>query len=138
MNSGDVNIGFYLDGIWHLSPKECFEICKSNGVMVDVREEYMNRFKQFAVENIIYCPFSLFSKTYRSLPAGNFLILADASGINSKKALLFLKNKGFTLLANLAGGLVEWERDGLPLVIDKSERLRGSCMCQLKFRDKNK
>jgi hypothetical protein len=30
----------------------------------------------------------------------------------------------------MAGGLIEWERDGLPLVIDKSERITVSCMCQ--------
>ena len=130
------NIGFYIDGIWHLSPKECFGLCRQGAIIIDVREEYINRFKQFDVENIIYCPFSLLNEATMELPADKFLILADASGLKSKESLLLLKNKGYTQLANMAGGLIEWERDGLPLVIVKSERLRGSCMCQLKFRDK--
>lgn len=45
---------------------------------------------------------------------------------------------GFQNTYNLAGGFVEWERDGLPIKIDVQERLSGSCMCQLKPRKRNK
>ncbi len=48
----------------------------------------------------------------------------------------FFKDKGFENIANMAGGLVEWERDGLPLKSDKSERLSGSCACMLRKREK--
>jgi hypothetical protein len=47
-----------------------------------------------------------------------------------------LISRGFTKVAGLAGGIVEWERDGLPLLLDNKARLSGSCMCQLKFRNK--
>jgi hypothetical protein len=65
------------------------------------------------------------------------MIIVDSSGIHSKDAVKFLKEKGLgSLIANLAGGLVEWERDEMPLIIDKSEQLSGSCMCQLRPRNK--
>jgi len=50
--------------------------------------------------------------------------------------LTFFKDKGFKQIANMAGGIVDWEHDGLPLITDISQRLSGSCMCQLKPREK--
>ena len=47
----------------------------------------------------------------------------------------FMKEQGFDNIANLAGGIVDWERDGLPINTDITARLSGSCMCQLKPRD---
>jgi rhodanese-related sulfurtransferase len=128
-------MGFVIDGIWHLSPSDCFKLCKQNAVIVDVREEYMNSFKMFDVDEIIYCPFSNLMDRIKQLPDDKLLIFADASGLKSKESVQLMNEKGFINIANMAGGLVEWERDGLPLKTDKTNRLRGSCMCQLKFRD---
>jgi 3-mercaptopyruvate sulfurtransferase SseA len=50
--------------------------------------------------------------------------------------IIFLQNEGYENAANLAGGFVEWGRDGLPVQTDKLTLLRGSCMCQLKRRKK--
>jgi rhodanese-related sulfurtransferase len=93
-------------------------------------------FKLFDVDEIIYCPKSKIEEIYLDIPKDKALIFADATGIHSKEAVLFLLEKGFENIANLAGGLVEWERDGVPIKIDYSERLSGSCACQLKRRDK--
>ena len=38
----------------------------------------------------------------------------------------------------MAGGIVDWERDGLPVKTNIEERLSGSCMCQLKPREGEK
>ncbi|MFW5755452.1 MAG: rhodanese-like domain-containing protein [Tangfeifania sp.] len=121
-----------------LSPGETVNLCEKGAVIVDVREEYLNGFKMFGVPEVIYLPMSRFTREYHTLPADRHLILADSSGFKSKEATLFLLEKGYTLVANLAGGLVEWERDGMPLNIDINERLTGSCMCQLKPRERKK
>jgi len=130
------NNGFVIDGIWHLTPRECYEECKKAAVIIDVREEYMNRFKQFGVDNLIFCPFSLLVRSFEKLPEGELLIFADATGLKSRESVILAQKIGLKNVANMAGGMVEWERDALPLIIDKSNRLSGSCMCQLKFRDK--
>ncbi|HAN18583.1 MAG: hypothetical protein A2X13_13860 [Bacteroidetes bacterium GWC2_33_15] len=130
------NTGIISSGILHVSAHEAFELCKKGAVIVDVREEYMIGFKMFDVEEAIFCPKSILEKKYSELPKDKALIFADATGIHSKEAVLFLLEKGFENIANLAGGLVEWERDGVPIKIDYSERLSGSCACQLKKRDK--
>ena len=36
----------------------------------------------------------------------------------------------------MAGGIIDWEKDDLPMKINTKERLSGSCMCQLKPREK--
>jgi len=67
-------------------------------------------------------------------PANKPMIFADAAGIHSKEAVTFLTGKGLgEHVANMAGDLVEWERHGLPLVIDKNGRISGSCMSMLRI-----
>lgn len=128
--------GFFSGGIWNLTPREALEWCHKGALLVDVRETYMNRFKLFGVPEVICCPFSILEKNFRNLTSDKLLIFADAAGLHSKEAVKFLSDKGFGFrIANLAGGLVEWERDGLPLIIDKSEQFSGSCMCMLRPRE---
>lgn len=128
--------GIVSGGILNLSPAETLEICKKGGIIVDVREEYLNRYKMFDVAEIIFCPKNILEESINELPRDKPLIFADATGINSKKAVLFLKEKGFENIANMAGGMVEWERDRLPIEEDKTERLTGSCACMLRKREK--
>ena len=132
------NMGIQSDGIRHLSAAETMECCKKDAILVDVREEYMNHFKMFDVPEIVYLPFSKIKNSYHKLPSGKLLIFADAAGLNSKKVAAFMLEQGYRLIANMAGGLVEWERAGLPLNIEIRRRLSGSCMCQLKPREHKK
>ena len=68
--------------------------------------------------------------------SGEFII-ADASGIHSPEAVKMMIDKGFKgSLANLSGGLVDWEHSGLPVVVDYTEKLSGQCACQLRARGK--
>jgi rhodanese-related sulfurtransferase len=132
MNSDINSIGFQSGGITHFTPSETYELCCKGAVLVDVRENYINTYKMLQVENVIYCPFSTFQNGHQEFSPDQFLIFADSAGLKSKEAALFLKRQGFADVYNMAGGMVEWERDGLPVLIDIGERLTGSCMCQLK------
>jgi rhodanese-related sulfurtransferase len=130
------NTGFFTGDIFNLTPKQTLDLCRKGAVLIDVREEFMNRFKMMDVPEIIYCPFSILEETYLDLPLEKPLIFADASGIHSKEAVKFLMGQGLgSRIANMAGGLIEWERDEQPLIIDKTGQLSGSCMCQLRPRN---
>ncbi|MCX6256386.1 MAG: rhodanese-like domain-containing protein [Bacteroidia bacterium] len=135
MNDLFENYGISSGGMLHVSPAEALQLCARGVVLLDVREEFLTAFKRFNVEHIIYMPMSLLEKNLSILPFDINLIVADSVGLNSREAIKLLIEKGFSHLANLAGGLVEWERDGLPIELDKKERLSGSCMCQLKPRE---
>ncbi len=85
---------------------------------------------------MIYLPKSRILEEYTDLPADIPLIIADSVGLRSQEVMEILIEKRFSNIANLAGGIVEWEHDGLPLKVDISEQLDGSCVCQLRPRNK--
>ena len=136
MNDFFAGYGIVSNDIVHVSPRETVELCKKGAILVDVREDYMNRFKMFDVDELIFCPLSILKEKYTELPQNKPLIFADATGLRSKEVVLFLKTKNLKNIANMAGGIVEWEREGMPILLDKSERLTGSCMCMLKPRER--
>jgi rhodanese-related sulfurtransferase len=129
------NTGFFAHGVLNLTPRESFEFCKKGAIIVDVREEYMNAFKMFKVEKLFYLPFSQIEQLYEQLPHGIPLVFADAVGLKSRESVLFMTARGYDNVANMVGGIVDWERDGLPINTDIASRLSGSCMCQLKARE---
>lgn len=132
MNNLFENHGIFSGEMLHISPKETFELCKKGVVIVDVREDFMIGYKKFNVPLVLYFPLSEMNTNFNKLPTGKFLIFADAVGLRSKEAVILLIEKGFKHIANMAGGLVEWERDGLPLQVNSKEELSGQCPCQLR------
>ena len=130
------NTGFVIDGIRHLSPREAFDCLQQGAILVDVRQEFETRYKQYGVKETVFCPYKKIEELHALLPTDKSLILACSVGLSSKKAVVFLQQKGYTQIANLAGGIVEWERDGYPVITDLKEQLSGSCLCRL--RPKNK
>jgi rhodanese-related sulfurtransferase len=138
MNSLFDNYGFLSCGILNVSPHEAYELCGKGAIIVDVREEYLNNYKKFDVPEILFFPISRLVQKFSELPKEKYLIFADTVGLRSKEAVVLLKEKGFIRIANMAGGIVDWECDGLPLKTNIEERLSGSCMCQLKPREGRK
>ena len=132
------NYGFLSCEILNLTPREAYELCGKGAVIVDVREEYLNNFKNFDVPEILFIPISRLLQELSDLPQEKYLIFADTVGLRSKEAVVLLKYKGFIRIANMAGGIVDWERDGLPLKTNIEERLSGSCICQLKPRERRR
>lgn len=130
---------FISSGFLNLIPRDAYDEAINNGaVIVDVREDYLTGYKQFDVPDVFYYPLSVFKERLNEIRKDVPLIIADSAGLMSHNAMLILKENGFDNIANLAGGIVEWERDGLPLRTDPLEQLDGSCMCQLKPRNKLK
>ncbi len=128
--------GFFSHDVLNVTPKEALRLCEEHACLVDLREAYMSDFKMFGVKNLVYIPFSSLVSSYEQLPTEIPLIFADAVGLHSREAVKFMMEHGYENVANLAGGIVDWERDGLPVTTDKSLRLTGSCMCQLKPRER--
>jgi rhodanese-related sulfurtransferase len=124
--------GILIDGIVHLSPAEAMELISEGAVLVDIREDFERELKTFDVEHIIWCPSSVIAVNSEALPRDRLLILADCVGLHSKEAIRQLEGSGFLHLANLNGGIADWERDGLPVSQDDESQLSGQCPCQLK------
>jgi len=130
---------FFSGGIINITPKDAWALAKDgNAIIVDVREQSFTAYKQFDVPTVIYSPISTLVDNMEVIPNDVVVILADSTGIHSHEAFIILKDVGYGNIANLAGGIVEWERDGLPIKVDYMEQLDGSCTCQLKPRNRLK
>ena len=129
--------GFVINGLRHISGWECLEICREEGILLDVRPEY-ELTSLFDLKRVLYITYEEIKQRYGELPKDVILVIADAVGLRSKETAILLQEKGFINILHLAGGVVDWERDGLPVTLDKSRRLSGSCMCQLKRREGKK
>lgn len=132
MNNYFKDKGIFINGITHLSPAEAFALMNDDTILIDLREEYEIGYKKFDVQHIIYMPFSDFLNQISTLPKDKPLIIADSFGIRSKEIVIKLIEQGFNNVANLNGGILDWEKDGLPLVVNKKQELNGQCPCQLK------
>jgi len=132
MDSFFKGYGNAINGILHLSPRESYQFCMKGAILLDVRPELMASYKTFDVPEYIHCYHQEFNCYYERLPKNRPVIVADAVGIRSKEVVQFLTEKGYNQLANMVGGITDWEKDGLPMIVNKKQMLTGSCMCQLR------
>jgi len=112
-------------------------MCAEGAVMLDVRDEYLNQFKRFGQVEVIQIPLSHLLERLNDLPRDRAIVVADSSGIRSGEAVIVLCENRFSTVLNLAGGFVEWEKDGTPILVDNRELLSGSCACQLRPRNQH-
>jgi len=139
LNKKAKNMASFSGDMYHLSPREAFNICNEGAILIDVREDYLCDYKKFDVPIFFQIPLSKLNDYMADFNNSDTYIIADSVGIRSKEAISKLKEAGFKNIFNLAGGLVDWEKLKLPIIIDNSEMLSGSCVCQLKYRNlKNK
>jgi rhodanese-related sulfurtransferase len=132
------NLGIEIGGILHLSPMEVFELIAKDTCIIDIRRDFEVAGKKITGTEVIYIPFSMLPEKYHELSKDRNYILVDSVGMRSKDAVIFLMEKGFKKVANLNGGIMDWEKDNLPMNIDKGELLTGSCLCQLRPKKKFK
>jgi rhodanese-related sulfurtransferase len=127
-----------IDGIPYPLPKEVPEFLAGGAILADIREELETEIRAFGVERIVYLPHSEFEKQWESLPLDQPLILADAVGLWSKHFMLFLREKGYHEVVSLAGGIADWEKDGMPMKAGKYMPLNGPCPCMIVPKEKKK
>lgn len=122
--------GTVIGNIRHITPNEAYECCKKGAVIIDVREEFMSHVKTFKIDNLYVFPMSKFENEVHKLPKNTPLIFADATGVKSKHAADYAYLKGVENFANMAGGLLDWERDGLPTITYQKLKVMGSNKCE--------
>jgi rhodanese-related sulfurtransferase len=128
-----LGLGSRIGDVLHLSPREALACMHDGGtVLLDVRDGLERNGRSFAVEHVIEIPWRRIEELLDTVPRGTAIIVADCVGIHSKEVLQLLQRSGLSPLANLVGGMVDWEGDGLPTNIDKDEELAGGCACRLR------
>lgn len=124
--------GLLIAGMTHLSGSEALETAINGGLFIDLRAQIETDYKKFDVPEVLYIPAPELETRLAELPKDRPLIVADSVGLRSKEAVRYLMEHGFTNVANLNGGILDWEHDGMPIKIDNSKKLSGSCTCRLR------
>jgi len=118
-----------------MSPREAYRAAKESGaVIVDMRPGHEVSYRVFDVPEVVCIPRSEIAARAGELPGERLLIVADSVGLHSRAAAEVLSAAGLGPVASLTGGMVDWERDGLPVRKDPDFELRGQCGCKLRSR----
>jgi rhodanese-related sulfurtransferase len=80
---------------------------------VDVRE--MNEFEALRLDDVVLLPMSSFAERFGELPKDRPLLVMCAAGSRSAAATAYLLRSGYTDVTNVAGGITEWHKSGLPV-----------------------
>ncbi len=126
--------GLAIGGMVHLSGREALEAARNGALFVDLRLEIETDYKKFDVPEVLYVQAEELESRISDIPKDRPVIVADSVGLRSKAAVESLMGKGYANVANLNGGILDWEHDGLPIVIDPNKQLSGSCTCRLRPR----
>lgn len=114
-----------------LSPRKAYELTLAGAAIVDIRPEFETSYRVFDVPSVFYLSYRSYQEDYLKLPKDMLLIVADSVGTQSLNVARFMYDNGYNNVARLVGGIVEWERDGLPLSKDIDYALVGGCACRL-------
>ncbi len=122
---------FTLPGVNHIEPLEAAKtIADQDAFIVDIRENDELEVVQFETSEIIHLPMSNIIDTYTILPKDRPLIIACNNGIRSVKVVNLLNHQGYSNAVNLDGGIAQWYRDALPIIVKAHEdNKHGGCGC---------
>lgn len=82
--------------------------------LIDVRS--VNEFAQGMIPRGEQLPLHLLPLRADELDRGRDIVLYCRSGARSAQACAFLSERGFSSVYNLRGGIMDWARQGLPIV----------------------
>jgi rhodanese-related sulfurtransferase len=71
------------------------------------------------IEGAVHIPLALLPLRTGELPEGEILVVCKAGG-RSAQACMYLGQQGHTVI-NLAGGMLDWEAAGLPMVSETGQ-----------------
>lgn len=120
------------EALLSLSPREALERLQENAAIVDIRPEYEISFRSFDVPKVLYIPYELFYENTCMIPKNMMVIVADSVGNKSSEAAKHLISQGYSQVACLSGGMVAWDRAGMPLSKDEEYAMSGGCACRLR------
>ncbi|MEI7595644.1 MAG: rhodanese-like domain-containing protein [Bacteroidota bacterium] len=126
-------ISLYISdsGMKHISPKDAYSIRLEDLFFLDIRKSEYVAYKKIDSPNILYFEYPEIINQIHELPKDKAIIVVDSSGVKSKFVVEEAIKQGYSNFINLIGGILEWDKDGIPLIIDLDEELHGQCACRL-------
>jgi len=102
-----------------ISPSTAWEMLSSDKdiLFIDVRTP--QEIAEIAVEGAQPVPMATILQGHAVLPKDKPIILICAVGGRSYWVGRFLSSRGYSEVYNLSGGIVDWEKEGLPVIRKK-------------------
>ena len=82
-------------------------------LLIDVREPW--EYAAVHAPGAMLIPLGEFVRRFGELPREQELLVICHSGYRSYQAATFLRRQGYPRVANVVGGMEEWEASGLPV-----------------------
>ena len=98
---------------YELDPKAAAQHVKAGALLLDVREP--DEWETAHVAGAQHIPLGEIDQRFHELPRDREIVIICRSGRRSAKAQDAMEAAGFGPVANLAGGMIAWEEDGLPV-----------------------
>ncbi len=98
-----------------VSVTEAFALAGKKVVFVDVREPNEVADLAYDLPNVINIPLSTFEQRYTEIPQNQQVVMMCRSGKRSQQAYNALKEKGYTNMTNMEGGIIQWQSKSLPV-----------------------
>ena len=115
---------FHIEGVKHISPKDAMEAVSNNeAVLIDVREPDEIALENVPLDNVLNHPMSVIMDRLPFISRDQNIILACPGGVRSTKVANLLNREGYPSVANLDGGLNQWNKQGFPY--DQSQKFSG-------------
>ena len=91
------------------------QVQAGQALLIDVREAHEIAAQAYGVKEQIQIPLASLESRMAELPKDKALILACRSGVRSHRAAAVLMQHGYTEVANLSGGIINWQANGMPV-----------------------
>jgi glyoxylase-like metal-dependent hydrolase (beta-lactamase superfamily II)/rhodanese-related sulfurtransferase len=106
-----------FSGVWEIEPMALLEHAAKVQI-VDVREalEFIDRLGHLPDARLV--PLSQLMERIGELDRGRPVVAVCRSGVRSAQASILLTKAGFPQVANLAGGMLRWKLESLPVAAD--------------------
>ncbi len=100
-------------GVSNVTPDDAQRRHAAGSLMIDVRER--QEWNTGHIPGAKHIPLGQLAQRAQELPKDRELLLICRSGNRSKVAAEMLQQAGFPQVHNVAGGMVVWQRAGLPV-----------------------
>ncbi len=106
----------FAQQVREVTTAEALQMMEQGAIFVDVRETDEVAAIAYPVAGVVNIPSSTLQDRQAEVPKSGKVILACASGYRSGEAVKQLSAQGHDNLYSLKGGIVQWQRDGQPVV----------------------
>lgn len=103
-------------GLWEIEPRPLHELADPAVQLLDVREAAEYEGPLGHLDGAMLLPLGVLAERLEGLDRSRPLVTVCRSGTRSARAALMLSQAGFDAVANLAGGMLRWRAEQLPVV----------------------